>query len=202
MQLQRLKYYWCAIPELDPSNTVVRLCWCKCGPKAPCQQHWGMSLEAPNQAQTQDFCSSARIVARGKKKTKKTHKHWSSSRWEQFRSGRLCSLRVGRVSPVPYFLLVKFRPLSCAADRILIRPVQSQRDSTPVSLLHFYCIKAFRLSGHCTTELTLDTSLTVAQRYMDYLSRNYEQHLKHPRHFSDTLKPLNRTPIFTTGLSK
>ncbi len=53
-------------------SSVAGLCWCKCGPKAPCQQ----SLEAPNQVQTQDCCTSARIVAR----SKKSHKHWSSSR--------------------------------------------------------------------------------------------------------------------------
>lgn len=176
-----------------------RLCWCKCGPEAPCQQHWGMSLEAPIPAQIQDCCSSAWIMARGEK-----HKHWSCSRCRSS-SGLVNSGLLEVVSPLPYIFLVKFKPLSYAAHRILIRPVQSQRaarDSTPVLLFLIYRIKAFRLSEHCTTKVTRAISLTVALRYIDFFSHNYEQLLKHLRHFSDTLKSLNGTPIFTTGLSK
>lgn len=103
-------------------STVAGLCWCKCGPKAPCQQ----SLETPNQVQTQDCCTSARIVARGKKTPPQNTNIGPPA---GIGAVRVCSLRVGRVSPVPYFLLVKFRPVSYAADRILIRPVPSQRES-------------------------------------------------------------------------
>lgn len=159
-----------------------------------------MSLEAPNPVQIQDCCSSTGIMTTGKE-----HKHWSSSRCGN-NAGLVSSVLLKMVRPVPYIFLVKFRPLSSAADRILIRPVQSQRElqETPLlySSLFFYCIKAFRLSEHRTTKVTRTISLTVALRYIDFFSHNYEQLLKHLRHFSDTLKSLNGMPIFTTGLSK
>lgn len=122
---------------------------------------------------------------------------------EQFRSGQPCSLRFSRASPVPYFLLVKFRPVSYAADRILIRPAKPKRELQETPLLYSSSIStALKLSGQCTTEVSLAISLTVARRYIDYCSHKYEQHLKHPRHFSDILKSLNGMPIFTIGLSK
>lgn len=44
---------------------------------------------------------------------------------------------------------LKFRPQSCTVNRILMRPVRSQRVRCKLSLpLHLFCIKSFRLSGH------------------------------------------------------
>lgn len=48
-------------------------------------------------------------------------------------------------------------------------------------------MKAFRHPGQRAAEAAGALSLSVAQRNIDYVSHNYEQHFKRLRYFSDTL---------------
>lgn len=138
-----------------------------CVPKAPRQQHWGMSLEAPNQGQTHksDAQVNPELWPEAKKK-KHTHTQtWALQQEGQFRSGQLCSLRAWRLSPVPQFLLVKFSPLSYAAERILIRPVRKTEPKKKLQETPLLCASsiftALKLSGFKdirTTEVTPTTS--------------------------------------------